>query len=227
MIVIKLVLFNSLHDLITFRQLSQVLLLWYFFSYKVSIDYTTLSAGNKTSFLTHSCFPHDKYLCWSILKTKQYFYFFFLFLLSLYSQSTQSDGLQTVYNFDYDDERRAFREELDKYRKENELLRQSLNNYKIHGDTREKFTSPSVGQSIQTASSFDSGLDKTPSGMSSTFVSSNGFQIELRESKERERKLQEQINSLRKVRNRTWFLQFNNMLFIATWLIITAIQWNK
>ena len=137
---------------------------------------------------------------------------FFYFYHSLYSQSTQSEGLQTIYNFDYDDERRAFREELEKYRKENELLRQSLANHRIHGDLRDKLTTSIVGQSVQTASSMDSGLDKTTSGMSSTFLSSNGLQVELNDSKERERKLQEQVNSLRKVRKKKKIiLQLNNM----------------
>lgn len=137
------------------------------------------------------------------MKTKQYFNFF-LFLSSLYSQSTQqSEVLPTVYNFDYEDERRALRDELDKYRKENELLRQLLNSHKIHGDGRDKVTTSIVGQSVQaTTTSFDSGLDKTTSGLSSTGLSSNELQVELNESKERERRLKEQVNSLRKVRKR-------------------------
>jgi hypothetical protein len=39
-------------------------------------------------------------------------------------------------------------------------------------------------------------------GMSSTFISSSALHIELNECKERERKLQEQVNSLRKVRKK-------------------------
>ncbi|CAF1084273.1 unnamed protein product [Adineta ricciae] len=110
----------------------------------------------------------------------------------LCSQSTQSDVVpQTVYNFGYDDERRAFREELEKYRKDNEQLRQMLHRYKAQADNR-------LGQSTLTmATSVDSALDKTPSGMSSTFFNSNSLQVELDESKERERKLQEQVYSLR------------------------------
>ncbi|CAF3960125.1 unnamed protein product [Adineta steineri] len=121
----------------------------------------------------------------------------------VFSQSTQSDGLPTVYNFDYDDERRAFREELEKFRKENELLRQSLqlNSSKNHGDIRDKFTTPIVGQSIQTSTSIDSALDRTTSGMSSTYLNTNNLQTELNEYKERERKFQEQIDSLRKQLN--------------------------
>lgn len=130
------------------------------------------------------------------------------FFSSLCSQSTQSDvGPQTVYNFGYDDERRALREELEKYRKDNEQLRQMLHFYKTRAEESR------LAQSTMTmATSVDSALDKTPSGMSSTFFNSNSLQVELDESKERERKLQEQVYSLRQVRRTKFiFSYFNNM----------------
>ncbi len=123
-------------------------------------------------------------------------------LLSLQSQSAQTDAPQAIYHFGHDDERRALREELDKCREQNELLRKSiqLNSNNTSGDERRKSTTPPTpGQSIQTSTSVDSALDTTTHGMSSTLLSSNALQLELNESKERERKLQEEIYSLQKV----------------------------
>ncbi|CAF2760511.1 unnamed protein product [Rotaria sp. Silwood2] len=118
------------------------------------------------------------------------------------SQPAQTDNRKTVYNFDYDDERRALREELEKFRQENALLRKSfqLNSNQTHGDKQEKsiIKTPAVSQNIQTLNSTDSGFNTTTVGMSNTFLSSSALQIELNEYKERERKLQEQVNSLRK-----------------------------
>jgi len=71
-----------------------------------------------------------------------------------------------------------------------------LNISKIHGDEREKLTT--------TTASADSGFSTvvTP-GMSSTFLSSSAaLQFELNESKERERRLEEKINLLQKVRKK-------------------------
>jgi hypothetical protein len=113
----------------------------------------------------------------------------FFLLLSLQSQSGQ-----TSYNFDLEDERRALREELEKYRRENDILKKSfqLNSNKTHGDERDKLITTSV----------DSGVDSNTGGISSTFSSSNALRLELNESKERERKLEEKIHLLRKVRKK-------------------------
>lgn len=124
------------------------------------------------------------------------------------SQGTAARGSATVYNFDYDDERRALRDELDKFRRENEFLRQSallMQNKSLHVAEREKFlptTPPTGGQSMQTATtsaSVDSGLDTSMPGMSSALRSNTALQFELHNLQERERKLQEQVNSLRRV----------------------------
>ncbi|CAF2221594.1 unnamed protein product [Rotaria magnacalcarata] len=116
------------------------------------------------------------------------------------SQSEQIDNIKTVYHFDYDDERRALREELEKFRQENAFLRKSfqLNSNTIHDNEQEILTINIPTQIIQTSTLIDSGFDATSSGMSNTFISSSALQIELNEYKERERKLQEQVNSLRK-----------------------------
>ncbi len=118
--------------------------------------------------------------------------------------SLQIQTGQTTYNFDYEDERRAYREELEKYRRENELLKKSLqlNRNRTHDDEREKFPTTSV----------DSGLDTTTPGMSSTFISSNALQLELHECKERERKLEEKVNILRKVRRSIVTNSFYNFI---------------
>jgi len=120
-------------------------------------------------------------------------FFFFFFLLRV-----QTPPEQATYNFDYDDERRALREELEKYRRETEFLRKSLqqlNSNKTHGDEREKLTTTTV--------SVDSGFGTVMPGMSSTFLSSNAtLQFELNESRERERKLDEKIKLLQKVREK-------------------------
>lgn len=120
--------------------------------------------------------------------------------------SLQSQTVQTPYNFDYEDERRALREELEKYRRENEILRKSL---QLYSNEREQFATTTTSASI------DSGLDTVTPGMSSTFISSSALQFDLNECKERERKLKEEIISLRKVkkkRNITFsFLYMNNM----------------
>jgi hypothetical protein len=87
---------------------------------------------------------------------------------------------------------------LEKYRRENESLRKSfqLNSNKTHGggggDERDKVITASV----------DSGVDTNTAGMSSTFSSSHTLRLELNESKEREKKLEEKIHLLRKVRKR-------------------------
>jgi hypothetical protein len=96
-----------------------------------------------------------------------------------------------------EDERRALREELEKCRRENESFRKSfqLNSNKTHGgggDERDKVITASV----------DSGVDTNTVGMSSTFSSSHTLRLELNESKEREKKLEEKIHLLRKVRKR-------------------------
>ncbi|CAF4258997.1 unnamed protein product [Rotaria socialis] len=116
------------------------------------------------------------------------------------SQSEQIDNIKTVYHFDYDDERRALREELEKFRQENAFLRKSfqLNSNTIHDNEQEILTINIPTQIIQTSTLIDSGFDATSSGMSNTFISNSALQIELNEYKERERKLQEQVNSLRK-----------------------------
>ena len=127
---------------------------------------------------------------------------------SFYSLETQTDTIPTVYNFDYDDERRALREELERFRQDNESLRQSirLNSKRAHGAEHEKLTTktPStVGHNIRTTTtSVNSTLDTTTPGMSSTYLSSSALQLELNESRERERKLEEKINLLRKVRKK-------------------------
>ena len=135
------------------------------------------------------------------------------FVVSSFSFSGESQGTPaTVYNFDYDDERRALRDELDKFRRENEFLRQSVllnKNKSPHAEEREKLlttTPPTVGQSMQTATSasVDSGFDASTPGMSSTFRSNTALQFELNNLQERERKLQEQVNSLRRVSARRW-----------------------
>lgn len=116
------------------------------------------------------------------------------------SQTSSSDLSRTIYNFDQDDERRVLREELDKSRREIEFLRQKLQLNSNKNPIEEKEISTTiVGQSVQTTTtvSVDSGLDTSIPGMSNTFRSST---FELNEFKERERKLQEQVNSLRRVR---------------------------
>jgi hypothetical protein len=119
--------------------------------------------------------------------------------------SLQSQSAQTSYNFDLDDERRALREELEKYRRENDSLRKSfhLNSNKNHGDERDKLITASV----------DSGVDTNTVGMSSISLSSNALRTELNESKERERKLGEKIHLLQKVRRKkeNFTLQFDTM----------------
>ncbi|CAF1077570.1 unnamed protein product [Rotaria sordida] len=118
------------------------------------------------------------------------------------SQSVQTDNCQTVCNIDYEDERRALHEELNKIRRENASLKKSLElNYnKSRSDEREQsiIKPPTVSLSIHAATSTDSGLITTMPGMSNTFLSSSALQIELNEYKERERKLEEQVNSLRR-----------------------------
>ncbi|CAF1385300.1 unnamed protein product [Rotaria sordida] len=118
------------------------------------------------------------------------------------SQSVQTDNRQTVCNIDYEDERRALHEELNKIRRENASLKKSLElNYnKSRSDEREQsiIKPPTVSLSIHAATSTDSGLITTMPGMSNTFLSSSALQIELNEYKERERKLEEQVNSLRR-----------------------------
>ncbi|CAF1385318.1 unnamed protein product [Rotaria sordida] len=121
---------------------------------------------------------------------------------SIQSQSVQTDNRQTVCNIDYEDERRALHEELNKIRRENASLKKSLElNYnKSRSDEREQsiIKPPTVSLSIHAATSTDSGLITTMPGMSNTFLSSSALQIELNEYKERERKLEEQVNSLRR-----------------------------
>ncbi len=69
------------------------------------------------------------------------------------------------------------------------------NSNKTHGDEREKLTTTTV--------SVDSGFGTVMPGMSSTFLSSNAtLQFELNESRERERKLDEKIKLLQKVREK-------------------------
>jgi hypothetical protein len=69
-----------------------------------------------------------------------------------------------------------------------------LSSNKIHGDEREKVTT--------TTASIDSGLETNVPAMSSVFLSSSELQFKLNESKERERKLEEKIISLREVRKK-------------------------
>ena len=104
-----------------------------------------------------------------------------------------------------EDERRALREELEKYRRENDSLRKSfqLNSNKTDGsDERDKAVTASV----------DSGVGTHTAGMSSTFSNSHTFQLELNDSKERERKLEEKIHLLRKVREK----KTNNLVYNLT-----------
>ncbi len=69
-----------------------------------------------------------------------------------------------------------------------------MSSNKIHGDEREKVTT--------TTASIDSGLETNVPAMSSVFLSSSELQFKLNESKERERKLEEKIISLREVRKK-------------------------
>ncbi|CAF4855487.1 unnamed protein product, partial [Rotaria sp. Silwood1] len=119
------------------------------------------------------------------------------------SQSEQTDNRQTVYSFNYDDERRALHEELERIRQENATLRKSfqLNSNKTNDDEQEKLIikTPAVSHNIQTVtSSIDIDFNTTTPGMSNTFINNSSLQAELNEYKERERKLQEQVNSLQK-----------------------------
>ena len=127
-------------------------------------------------------------------------------MLSIRSQTARTDNLQTIYNFDYSNERHAPREEFEKYRKENTLLRPSFQfNDRQTSDEecdRLNIRTSILGQNIQTSASIDSGFRATTPNMSNKFLSSCTLQCELNECKERERKLQEQVNSLRKVRER-------------------------
>ncbi len=148
-------------------------------------------------FITKFLLSYVRYILERIIKLKDFFnkkktQHFSFFLLSLQSQSEQG-----AYSFNYEDERRALREELEKFRRENELLRKSfsLNSNKTSDDERQKFTTT-------TTASVDSGLGIVTPGMSSTFISSSALQFELNESQERERKLEEKIISLQKVRKR-------------------------
>lgn len=123
---------------------------------------------------------------------------------SIGSQPGRADPSETIYNFGYDDERRALRAELDKCRQENETLRQShlAGSGKRSGNDQDKSNTPFTGQSVQTTGSFDSGLDSSVAGASTTprnNNNNNALQLELNECRERERKLHEQIQSLRKV----------------------------
>ncbi|CAF3573820.1 unnamed protein product [Rotaria sp. Silwood1] len=119
------------------------------------------------------------------------------------SQSEQTDNRQTVYSFNYDDERCALHEELERIRQENATLRKSfqLNSNKTNDDEQEKLIikTPAVSHNIQTVtSSIDIDFNTTTPGMSNTFINNSSLQAELNEYKERERKLQEQVNSLQK-----------------------------
>ncbi|CAF3594061.1 unnamed protein product [Rotaria sp. Silwood1] len=119
------------------------------------------------------------------------------------SQSEQTDNRQTVYSFNYDDERCALHEELERIRQENATLRKSfqLNSNKTNDDEQEKLIikTPAVSHNIQTVtSSIDTDFNITTPGMSNTFINNSSLQAELNEYKERERKLQEQVNSLQK-----------------------------
>lgn len=90
---------------------------------------------------------------------------------------------------DSNDERRALLEELDKCRRQIDLLRKTSQN---SFDDRSKLSTASV----------DSGFDANTIGMSSTFLSQSALQSELNEVKERERKLDENVNSLQKVKRK-------------------------
>ena len=127
---------------------------------------------------------------------------------SIGSQPGRADPSDTIYNFGYDDERRALRAELDKCRQENETLRQSYASAsakRLGNNDQDKSNTPFAGQSVQTTGSFDSGLDSSAAGTSTTPRNNNNnnntLQLELNECRERERRLNEQIHSLRKVRS--------------------------
>lgn len=133
--------------------------------------------------------------------------FFFFFALRLQSQS-----VQTSHHFYSNDEHRALREELEKYREAYESLRKSwqFNRREMHGDEREKLTT----------SSLDSGLDTNTVGMSSTFLSNSALQSELNESRQRERKLEENIQLLNKVR------EINRIIFFPLRIHRTCFRSN-
>ena len=125
----------------------------------------------------------------------------------------QSQSAQTSHHFGSNDEHRALREELEKYRQAYESLRKSwqFNRREMHDDEREKLTTTSL----------DSGLDTNTLGMSSTFA----LQSELNESRQRERKFEENIQLLNKVREINPIIFFPlQHVFAATSIINSKIR---
>lgn len=119
---------------------------------------------------------------------------FSLEIFSLEAQARSVDLSTSTYNFDYEDERRALREELERFRRENETLRRTLQ--MARSSTHEQ------GQTLppSTSTSIDSALDTS---LSSTLKSATALQLEVKELREREGKLYEQIQSLRQVRRKS------------------------
>ena len=82
------------------------------------------------------------------------------------------------------------REELDRFRRENEALRRSFQlTRSTTGDLEKTFGTPSA--------SVDSGVETSMSG---TLKSATALQVEVKELREREGKLYDEIQSLRRVR---------------------------
>lgn len=134
------------------------------------------------------------------------------FLLLLLASRLPSQSAQSSNNFDWEDERRALREELEKYREENETLRNSLrfNRRQLPGNDRD----------ILTTASLDSGLETNTLAMSSTFLGNTTLQSELNECRQRERKLEEKIHLLNQVR------EINSAQFAFTKFIRTCFHSN-
>lgn len=156
------------------------------------------------------------------------FSFFFLFS-SVQSQSEQADNTEINYNV-YHDERRALRAELERFRQENAFLRKSiqLNSTKLHADEQEQSIAktPTFDRSVRT-SSVESGYSTTSAAMPNTFFSNSALQIELNEYKERERKRQEQLNLLQKVRERSMKNSFDDLIMFSQQLDATIAQSNE
>ena len=108
---------------------------------------------------------------------KTFWRIFFVFFFSLENHQRSSDISTSTY--DFDDERRALREELERFRRENDVLRRSF----------------------QTSASIDSGVE---TNLSNTLKSSTALQVEVKELREREGKLLEEIQSLKRVRRKSF-----------------------